>query len=279
MRAWATLGLVVLAACAPGAPQGPGAGQAPTAGVATTPLERLAALDLTLDGATWESRCQVELTTAEGDRVAHLEEEARGRFVDGGDFDVELVHRYDNRYQRGAVDSMRAVRAGEVLAVRRQQEPFARVAGLHGEAERYRQAGLGLFPALVAAVTGEARREGDRLRLVLIDPPPTPPAERPAPNDRAWLPALRASLSHVSGDGELSWPEGAGRPEAGHLRVTAALNGHPLSAECTLTVTPLPSGSRVEAPTPLVDLDRPRVQRDLDDFLENLLAAPPAPSR
>lgn len=245
----------------------------PTA--AAAPLLRLASLHAELADVAVEGRCQVELTTAEGDVVARLDEESHARLVGAEDFDVEVVHRYDNRYQRGAADSMRAVRGDGVLAVRRQGEPFARVPNLHGEAARYREAGLGLFPALVRAFASEARRTGDRLQLVLVSPGATP-AEAPALNDRAWEPAFHANLTNVAGSGDLTWPEAAAHPSEGTLRVSAALNGHALRAECRFEVSPLPLGTHVELPTPLVNLERPRVQRDLDDVMRRLAAPAPA---
>jgi len=276
------LAVGLLMACAGGAPEPPD-GPPPTNPATATPLARLAALDLDLADVAWDAACQVELTTPEGDLVARLDEQVRARFAGADAFDVEVTHRYDNRYQRGAVDAMRAVLADGTLAVRRQAEPFARVRNLHDEAARYRQAGLGLFPALAAAFAGEARREGARVVLVPVEAPATPPAEPPVRHDRAWLPAFRASLSRVAGSGELTWPEGAPHPTAGTLHVTAALGGHALRADCTLGVAPLPTAARPVLPTPLVDLDRPRVQRDLDDFLARLTptgeAAAPRPEK
>jgi len=271
----AVLLLLVPVACArPEAPEPPAAPEpAPTRSDA--PLARLAALDLDLADTEWKATCHVEVTTAEGDLVARLDEEAHARFTAGGAFDVELVHRSDNRYQRGVVDSMRAVLTDGVLAVRRQAEPFARVANLHGEAARYREVGLGLFPALVSGFAADATREGDRLRLIPVDAPATPRGEaRPALNDQAWVPAFRAALSNVAGQGSLTWAPGAGRPSEGSLNVTAALNGQAFRAECALAVAPLPKGTRLEAPASPISLDRPRAQRDLNLFLRRLEGAP-----
>jgi hypothetical protein len=241
---------------------------------AGSPLLRLASLHTELADVSVEGRCQVELTTADGELVARLDEESHARLVGAEDFDVEVVHRYDNRFQRGAADSMRAVKGGGVLAVRRQGEPFARVPNLHGEAARYREAGLGLFPALVRAFASEARRTGDHLQLVLVSPGAAP-ADAPLLNDRDWAPAFHANLANVAGSGDLTWPELAAHPSEGKLQVSAALNGHALRAECRFEVSPLPRGTRLELPSPLVNLERPRVQRDLDDVMRRL--SPPAP--
>lgn len=273
--------LLVLALLAPLACERPAPDPAPVTepspARSDAPLARLASPDLDLGDADWKATCHVEVTTAEGDLVARLDEEAHARFTAGGAFDVEVVHRTDNRWQRGAFDSMRAVLVDGVLAVRRQGEPFARVANLHGEAARYREVGLGLFPALVRGFATEAVREGDRLQLVLADPAPTPRGDaRPPLNDLAWEPAFRAALANVTGQGSLTWAPGAARPEGGTLRVTAALNGHAFRADCSLAVTPLPRGTRIEAPAGPVSLERPRTQRDLNLFLRRLAGAPAA---
>jgi len=252
----------------------PGAGDRPA------PLTQLVEWALPLEGHQWLATCELELTRPEGDLAARLEQRARVAQGEGGDYDVQVENRFDDRYRRGGLDSMRAVRVGRDLAVRRQQEAFARVPDLHGEAERLRRAGFGVLPALVGAFARSARREGDRLVLV-IEEPAQEAAAPPVPRLSTWAETLTHYARGVRGQGALRWPEGEALPREGDLAVEAIVNGHPLRATCQLELRALTDDERPRAPDETVSLERSRWSRDLDRLLEGIAPAPtqetPAP--
>jgi hypothetical protein len=231
-----------------------------------TELDALYDVAARLEGARLESRCELKLDQVDGALLGRLEETSSLRVEADGAFSATVVRRYDNRYQRDGLDSFDARFVGRALFARRQQEGFARLTNLHGEAARYREMGAGSVPALIRALSPSVTRRGDELRLS-----PGARDERglvpPRLTEGAWDETWRFFTRGGEIQGVLTWPQGRALPSGGELSATARVNEHGFTASCAFTVHPTAGDPPIKAPEAPVQLERPLEVRNLRALL------------
>jgi hypothetical protein len=271
------LGLLLLHVACAGSEPAPQPRVTPQPASQADPATALAAFAFPLQGQAYRATCSLELNGPDGQRLGRAEETAR--LLDQGDgaWEAAVERSHEDRFVRGAFDSFTAVMAAGKLYVRRQKEPFAAVANLHGQAELYRQAALGTFPALIKAFAPLARREGGEVALALNPASGNGVEEVEAGGGERWEERWRRSARAGRLEGRVAWPDPAGSPTGGSLKLEALLSGSLFSAECAFTLAPLQAGERVQVPEDTVDLARPRDLAGIQRLLKAVQSGQAAP--